>query len=106
VAVQEAADIYRKNEDRLGIFLNEETKEVVGSSLLIKSLYQVYRLWSEDRGEKPMTQIAFQRKMADRGLEVIGQGAKAEIMGRILLPKAVPSAATVDWNMANRLARF
>ena len=106
VAVQEAAEIYRKNEDRLGIFLNEETKEVEGSSLLVKSLYQVYRLWSEDRGEKPMTQIAFQRKMADRGLEVIGQGAKAEIMGRILLPKAVPSAATVDWNMANRLARF
>lgn len=104
-AVSAAAEIYRKNEDRLGMFLNEETKEVDGTRSLVKELYSVYRMWSEDRGEKPMTQIAFQRKLTDRGLEIEGQGSKAEIAGRILLPKAVPSS-TIDWEAANRFARF
>jgi phage/plasmid-associated DNA primase len=96
--------VYRKNEDRIGIFLNEETKESEGARLSIKALYAVYRIWSEERGERPMTQIAFQRKISDRGAEVIGLGSKAEITGRLLLPRAVPSAE-VDWTLASRFAK-
>ena len=103
-AVSEAADIYRKNEDRIGIFLNEETKESEGARLPIKALYAVYRLWSEERGERPMTQIAFQRKIADRGSEIIGLGSRAEIVGRLLIPRSVPTG-DVDWNMATRFGR-
>jgi putative DNA primase/helicase len=103
-AVSEAAEVYRKNEDRIGIFLNEETKESEGARLSIKALYAVYRIWSEERGERPMTQIAFQRKISDRGAEVIGLGSKAEITGRLLLPRAVPSAE-VDWTLASRFAK-
>lgn len=103
-AVSEAAEVYRKNEDRIGIFLNEETKESEGARLSIKALYAVYRIWSEERGERPMTQIAFQRKISDRGSEVIGLGSKAEITGRLLLPRAVPSAE-VDWTLASRFAK-
>ena len=100
-AVSEAADVYRKNEDRIGIFLNEETKESEGASLPIKALYAVYRVWSDERGERPMTQIAFQRKISERGMDVIGLGSRAEITGRLLIPRAVPTGE-VDWNMATR----
>jgi putative DNA primase/helicase len=103
-AVKDAAEMYRKNEDRIGLFLDEETKQMEGGSLSVKALFSVYRMWSEDRGERPMTQIAFNRKLSDRGLSIIGHGAKAEINGMTLLPRAVPSAE-VDWGMATRFAK-
>ena len=103
-AVSEAADIYRKNEDRIGIFLNEETKESEGARLPVKALYAVYRLWSEERGERAMTQIAFQRKISDRGHDITGLGSRAEIVGRVLIPRAVPTG-DVDWASATRFAR-
>ena len=103
-AVSEAADIYRKNEDRIGFFLLEETKESEGASTPIKSLYAVYRVWSEERGEKPMTQIAFQRKLSERGIDINGFGSRAEIKGRMLMPRAV-STGEVDWGIATRFAR-
>lgn len=103
-AVSEASDIYRKNEDRIGIFLGEETKEVEGAATPVKSLYAVYRAWSDERGERPMTQIAFQRKISERGIEVDGVGSRAQIQGRLLLPRAVPTGE-VDWGIANRFAR-
>lgn len=103
-AVSEAAEIYRKNEDRIGFFLTEETKELEDGTIPIKSLYAVYRVWSEERGERPMTQIAFQRKMMDRGINVEGHGSRAELKGRMLLPRAVPTGE-VDWGIATRFAR-
>jgi putative DNA primase/helicase len=103
-AVSEAADIYRKNEDRIGIFLNEETKESDGATTPVKALYAVYRAWSEERGERPMTQIAFQRKISDRGMEVNGLGSKAEVLGRALMPRVVQTGE-VDWGVASRFAR-
>lgn len=100
-AVAEAADIYRKTEDRIGIFLAEETRVAEGAVLPLKALYSVYRMWSEERGEKPMTQIAFQRKMADRGLEITGFGSRAEIANHQIVPRVV-SSSEVDWSMATR----
>ena len=105
-AVSNAADIYRKNEDRIGMFLNEETKDNSESSLPVKSLYSIYRGWSEDRGEKPMTQIAFQRKLSDRGLKIEGQGTHAEIKGMMLIPRAIPTTSDVDWSNIARFGRF
>jgi P4 family phage/plasmid primase-like protien len=103
-AVAEAADMYRKNEDRFGIFINEETKEMEGGTIPVKHLYSIYRAWSEERGERPMTQIAFQRKIAERGYETVGLGSRADIHGRSLIPRAVQSGE-VDWNVAARFSR-
>jgi hypothetical protein len=50
-----------------------------------------------------MTQIAFQRKLQDRGLDVVGQGAKATINNRVLKPRAVPTSE-VDWGNTLRAA--
>jgi P4 family phage/plasmid primase-like protien len=89
-AVKEAADIYRKNEDRIGIFLEEHTRVVDDARTPIKSIYITYRYWCEDRGERPLAQTNFQRKLSDRGVKVEGTGSKAEVIGRILPPVAVP----------------
>jgi putative DNA primase/helicase len=103
-AVTEAADVYRKNEDRIGLFLDEETREAEGSQLAVKQLYSTYKMWSEERGERAMTQIAFHRKLQDRGLSISGQGAKAMINGRVLPPRAVPTGE-VNWSDATRFAK-
>jgi len=103
-AVNEASEIYRKNEDRIGMFLDEEMRDIEGSSVPLKDVYTIYKLWSEQRGERAMTQIAFQRKLTDRNLNIVGTGAKALINGKILIPRAVESMDT-DWTTAMRFAR-
>lgn len=102
--VSQAAEIYRKNEDRIGLFLTEETKESEGTSSSVKSLYSIYRLWCEERGERVMTQISFQRKLEERNLDIEGSGGRAIIRGRSLIPRAVPSS-DIDWNTAMRFAK-
>jgi putative DNA primase/helicase len=102
--VSEAAEIYRKNEDRIGIFLDEETIESDGATTPIKSLYSIYRIWAEERGEKPMSQTAFQRKMLERNIDLVGTGSQAIVHGRSLRPRSVPTGE-IDWGAANRFAR-
>lgn len=106
--VAEAAEVYRKNEDRIGIFLSEETLEAEGASVPVSSLYTVYRVWSEQRGERAMTQIAFHRKLVDRNLEVEGLGNRAVVHGRSINHQ-VPSTTApgeTDWNLTMRMAKF
>ena len=89
-AVRDAAEIYRKNEDRIGLFLDENTREVEGGRVLVKSIYVNYRYWCEDRGERPLAQSNFQRKLIDRAIKIEGNGGKAEIIGRTLPLVSVP----------------
>lgn len=103
-AVQEAADIYRKNEDRIGMFLNEEMRESEGSEIAVKQVYTIYRIWSEERGERAMTQIALQRKLTDRGMHIEGQGSRAKIKNWVLNPRIV-SNTNIDWGLADRMAQ-
>lgn len=103
--VSEAAEIYRKNEDRIGLFLSEETNENESQSVGVQNLYVAYRFWSEGRGERPMSQVAFDRKLRDRNLPVDGSGSRAIVKGRSLIPRAVPSGE-VDWGNAARIARL
>jgi len=102
--VAESADVYRKNEDRIGIFLSEETQESEGASTRVKDLYGVYRVWSDERGERPMTQIAFHRKLVERNIEVEGTGSRAVVHDRVLIPRVVQSQ-DIDWGNAMRFAR-
>ena len=103
-AVAEASSIYRKNEDRIGLFLEEETAESEGTSLGVKALYTIYKMWTEERGERSLSQTNFQRRLADRGIKIEGQGSRAMIIGRIMVPRAVPSSE-VDWGTATRFAK-
>ena len=100
--VADAAEIYRKNEDRMGMFLEEETMEEPTASVPIKSLFFSYKAWSESRTEKPMSQIAFQRKLQDRGIQFIGNGGRAAVLGRRLRPQVL--SQDVDWAQVQRAA--
>jgi len=80
-AVYDAAEIYRKNEDRMGLFLEEETILDPSGSVPIKNLYSVYKSWTEMRGERPLSQIRFSNKISERGLDIRGMGASAVLYG-------------------------
>lgn len=95
--VKEAHESYKKNEDRIGAFLEEEAREEAGSSMNLSELFRSYRFWSDARGEKPLTQIGFTRKLADRGIDIVGTGTKAIIRGYVMLPREVPMAPVVDF---------
>lgn len=95
--VAEAAEVYRANEDRIGMFLNEETTETMGEQISIKSLFTVYSGWSFDRGEKGLSQIAFTRKLMDRGCTIVGTGGRAILENYALRPR-IPSSSETDWN--------
>lgn len=79
--VSEAAEMYRKNEDRLGMFLEEEMEQHPTSEISIKAMFSPYQAWSEGRGERPLSQIAFTRKLQDRGVQVTGTGSRAMVLG-------------------------
>ena len=79
--VEEAAEMYRRNEDRLGMFLEEEMEAEATAEISIKSMYGPYQAWSEGRGERAMSQIAFTRKLQDRGVQVTGTGSRAMVLG-------------------------
>lgn len=103
--VSEAAEIYRKNEDRIGIFLDEETNDTEGEKVLMKILFNIYRSWSEERGERPMTQIAFHRKLLERNIFIEGSGSRAVVHNRTPKPREVGSSE-VDWNTVTRFSKI
>lgn len=91
--VAEATAEYQSSEDRLAMFLDEETRPVADGGVAIQALYMSYQMWCEFRGEKPMTTIALVRKIKDKGYVIEGRGSSAVLKGRSLRPKIVPSIA-------------
>lgn len=96
--VKDAHEVYQKNEDRIGAFLEEETREQENGTLQLSELYRNYSQWSSARNEKALTQIGFQRKLADRGIEIVGNGNRAMIKDRVMLPRQVPDAPVIDFS--------
>lgn len=97
-AVLEASEMYRKTEDRIGMFLEEETKETEGAVLKIPDLFISYSIWSEKRGERPITQSTFDKKLRERGFNVQGSGNQAVILDVSQIPKAVQSSE-INWEV-------
>ena len=102
--VRDAHEIYRRNEDRIGSFLEEETLASPSSDMKMNDLYRRYKGWSDSRGEKGLSQIAFHRKLADRGLEVLGSGNRAILTGIMLAPHEVTQSSQPDFASAARFA--
>jgi putative DNA primase/helicase len=102
-AVKDAWDGYRKNEDRIGAFLEEETAPTEDTNIRLTQVYGLYKSWSDVRGERPLTQIAFQRKLMDRGIQVIGSGNRAVLKN---IGRAVQEVSSVDAVDFSSLARF
>jgi len=44
-----------------------------------------------------MNMGTFHRKLADRGIQITGQGSRAEVKNRVLIPRLVSNGGGVDW---------
>ena len=96
--VKDAADMYQRNEDRLGMFLEEEMEIVPGVEISIKAMYGPYQAWSEGRGERALSQIAFTRKLTDRGIQIQGTGSRAMVIGYTTrAPQIIHGAGQINW---------
>jgi phage/plasmid-associated DNA primase len=98
--VSEAAAQYKKNEDRIGIFLEEETKINPEANIGMDDLYLCYKIWSERRGERGLSQIAFDRKLRDRTMEIIGTGSRAIVKGVMLPPRLIQNETIPNIGMS------
>ena len=104
-AVEEASSIYRKEQDRIGLFLEEELAESEGTEIQVKKVYATYKMWAGERGEYPLSLGNFQRRLMDRGLNVIGQGSSAMLKGYHTKPRIVPDGV-VDYSSLSRAVDF
>mgnify|MGYP007049630010 FL=1 len=52
-----------------------------------------------------MTQIAFQRKLSDRAMNLVGSGSKAELKGYMKLPTLVQDPQEINWSNEVRFFR-
>lgn len=97
-AVKEATEEYQASENRIGIFLDEETVRAPGAAIGAQELWTIYQQWSDDRGEKPMTYIAFGRKLQEQGEKVAGIGRAMVVADRRVTPRSVPATSVpADW---------
>lgn len=103
--VEKASEMYRKSEDRLGMFFDDDMQKIDGASVPIKSVYTIYRMWSEGRGEKPVSQIRFIRMLRDRSIEVTGESGGADILGYTLKAKTSTANSDLDWTVLGRFAQ-
>lgn len=101
-AVKDAHEIYRKNEDRIGAFLEEET--MPGENSKVNDVYRRYKQWSDSRGERPIAQITFHRKLVDRGMEVLGSGNRAIVKGISLAMHEVMAQEQIDFASSARFS--
>lgn len=68
-AVTEATTAYRAESDVLSAFLAECTVADPKGEVQAKLLFEAYKTWAEDNGEKPMTAQMFGRRLTERGLD-------------------------------------
>lgn len=83
-AVEESTAIYRKNEDKITLFVEEELVDAPGQTTSINTIYNRYAAWAEARGEKPMSLSPLVRKFMDKGIAVGGSGTRAYLIDRSL----------------------
>jgi putative DNA primase/helicase len=63
-----ATSDYRKEQDVLGHFIDDQLEFVDSHSLLSRVLYEAYKSWCTDNGEKIESQRALGLKLSERGL--------------------------------------
>jgi putative DNA primase/helicase len=94
--VDESTEIYRKNEDKISLFIDEELQDAPGENTPVSTLFNRYAGWAEARGERPLSLGPLVRKLMDKGLDIIGAGTVAYIRDKKLagyrpMNTAVPS---------------
>jgi putative DNA primase/helicase len=68
-AVKDATHEYKSDMDVIGSFLSERCKTGCEGSVQSERLYDHYRSWCEDAGERPVTHTRFSLSLKERGFE-------------------------------------
>lgn len=105
-AVYEAHDSYQKSEDRIGMFFEEKLEHSPEGSVRLSDINPVYRFWVQERGEHPMAIGKLQRKLSDRGYNVVGNGGSAVLHGYVLTRSVPSSSAHSVSSAADKLDGF
>lgn len=83
-SIQSATDAYKSEQDVIGEWV-EEHCNVNGSQSTNKyDLYKAYQIWARRRGQYPLAQTRFTRKLADRGFRL--DAGRRNITGLALNP--------------------
>jgi hypothetical protein len=77
--------------------------ESEGNEIAVKKIYSTYKMWCGERGEYPLSQANFQRRLADRGLTLTGHGTNAVLKNYFTKPRVVPDGV-VDYSHLSRTA--
>ncbi|AEI78622.1 phage/plasmid primase, P4 family [Cupriavidus necator N-1] len=74
-AVKDAVAVYQSDMDILKQWMDDHVNPVAGAVTATADLYKAYSTWARDAGWKtPMTRIAFGRRLAERGIQLIKGG--------------------------------
>jgi len=79
--VHESTELYRKSEDKVAMFIEEELQKKEGSEVLVSAVYTKYQSWTQDQGDRFSNQLTFQKKLMDKGIRVEGNAKSATLCG-------------------------
>jgi putative DNA primase/helicase len=85
--VIEATNEYEAEQDTFAAFIEEKCIRVASARVLSLALYRVYKPWSEERGETPVSHKTFSSLMAERGFAKTKTGKGALYSGIGLRPE-------------------
>lgn len=74
-AIREATESYRQEMDVLGGFLEQECTIRADARCPSSWLHKRYREWAERNGERPVSQVAFSQRLAERGYHKVKDSA-------------------------------
>jgi putative DNA primase/helicase len=77
--VRAASDEYFKEEDRLGLFIEECCETAPDLKAAAKAIFQKYKSWCEQRNEHAGSQTALTQALKDRGFEHGRSGATGTV---------------------------
>jgi len=88
-SVQAAVNEYRATEDRLAPFLEECTSASDQGEVPAGELYQRYKGWADENGEKPMSKRNFGMRLEEKGyVSRKGTGGRRTWCGLFLVDRA------------------
>lgn len=100
--VAESTEVYKKSEDRLGTFIEEELEVSPGLSTPMQAVYAKYISWAMARGERSGTMPQFQKQLGDRRVSVEGFGKTAAVVNYTLKSITPSPSTSVSWYTENK----
>ena len=92
--VHDSTEIYKKSEDRVGLFIEEELRESPGIASPITSVFHRYKAWAADQGDSYLNMASFEKKLIDKRFSVRGTGPKAQLLNYVLSDQFRSAAPT------------